>query len=147
MSGNGKATQSINLPHHLRRCQRQWCVQQTLLLTHKLVLGIYYILSTKAFCIIQHTVHMLINQQLPALQLLQRIKQRHNMRLFTAFHFHTGKYLHAVALRCHQRSRHIGTSVMIGNSNRANAILGGTHHNMMRSHFYLSAGRKQCMYM
>ena len=147
MSGNGKAAQGCNLLHNLRRSQRQRCMQQTLLLAHKLVLGIYYILSTETLCIIQHTVHMLINQQLPSLQLLQRIKQRHNMRLFTAFHFHTGKYLHAVALRCLQRSRHVGTGVMIGNSNRANAILGGTHHNMMRSHFYLSAGRKQCMYM
>ena len=147
MSGNGKAAQGCNLLHNLGRCQRQWCVQQTLLLAHKLVLGIYYILSTEMFDIIQHTVHMLINQQLPALQLLQRIKQRHNVRFFTAFHFHTGKYLHAVALRCLQRSRHIGTSVMIGNSNSANAILGGTHHNVMRCHFYLCAGRKQRMYM
>ena len=147
MSGNGKAAQGCNLLHHLRRCQRQRCVQQTLLLAHKLVLGIYYILSTETFRIIQHTVHVLINQQLPALQLLQRIKQRHNMRFFTAFHFHTGEHLHAVALRCLQRSRHIGTGIMIGNSNSANAILGGTHHNVMRSHFYLGTGRKQCMYM
>ena len=147
MSGNSKTAQGSNLLHHLRRCQRQRCVQQPLLLAHKLVLGIYYILSTETVCIIQHTVHMLINQQLPALQLLQRVKQRHNMRLFTAFHFHTGKYLHAVALRCLQRSRHVGTGVMIGNSNSANAILGGTHHNMMRCHLYLGTGRKQRMYM